>query len=187
MFYVSITKLFDSMEKNWYVLYTRSRCEKKVAALLQKRGFESYCPLNKLMKQWSDRKKLVMEPLFTSYVFIKVPKHDLGNVKAVTTDIVNFVYWLGNPAVVKDDEIDGIKHFLGEYNNVKLEKIRVNLNDTVRIVDGPLVNMQGQVVAIGNTKIRMQLPSLGFLMTAEISIANIEVVDYPYRVRHMVS
>jgi transcription antitermination factor NusG len=175
------------MEKKWYVLYTRSRCEKKVAALLQKRGFESYCPLNKLLKQWSDRKKLILEPLFTSYVFIQLEKDQLGLAKSATSDIVNFVYWLGKPAVVKDAEIDGIKQFLGGYNNVKLEKIRVNLNDTVRILDGPLVNVHGQVVSIGNTKVRMQLPSLGFLMTAEISISSIEVVDYPYRVRHMVS
>lgn len=175
------------MEKNWFVLYTRSRCEKKVASLLGKRGFESYCPLNKLMKQWSDRKKLVFEPLFSSYVFIKITKSELGRAKSTTSDIVNCVYWLGQPAIVKEEEIDGIRRFLGEYNNIKLEKIRVNLNDTVRILDGPLVNVQGQVVSIGNTKIRMQLPSLGYVMTAEINIANIEVVDYPYRVRHMVS
>ncbi|MBL0358846.1 MAG: UpxY family transcription antiterminator [Chitinophagaceae bacterium] len=53
-------------------MYTKPRWEKKVACLLDEKGIENYCPLNKVVKQWSDRKKVVLEPVFKSYVFVKI-------------------------------------------------------------------------------------------------------------------
>ena len=175
------------MEMKWYVVYTKSRCEKKVAALLTKRGIENYCPLNKVIRQWSDRKKTLYEPLFSSYIFVKSIVTNLNNVKQTTTDIVNFVYWLGKPAVVREEEIELIRQFLGEYSNIKLEKIPVSLNDHVRIIKGPLVNNIGQITDIQNNKVRLHLPTMGYSAIAEINISNIEVIDYPYRVKNMIS
>ncbi|MFN5423163.1 MAG: UpxY family transcription antiterminator [bacterium] len=171
----------------WYVLYTKSRCEKKVSSLLSKRDIENYCPLNRVIRQWSDRKKVVHEPLFSSYVFVRSMVADLSKIKQTTNDIVNFVYWLGNPAVVRDEEIELIRQFMGEYSNVKLEKITVNVNDHVRITNGPLVNNFGQITEIQNNKVRLHLPTLGYAAVAEINLSNIEVVDYPYRVKNMIS
>ena len=59
-------------QKKWFVVYTIPRWEKKVALLLQQKGIEHYCPLNKVTRQWSDRRKIVVEPLFKGYVFVKV-------------------------------------------------------------------------------------------------------------------
>lgn len=171
----------------WYVLYTRSRCEKKVASLLSKRGIENYCPLNKVIRQWSDRKKIVYEPLFSSYVFVRSVLTDLTTIKQTTTDIVNCVYWLGHPAVVKDEEVTLIRQFMGEYSNVKLEKINVSINDHVRVIGGPFVNSFGQIKDIKNNKVRLYLPTLGYTAVAEINISNVEVVDYPYRAKKMIS
>lgn len=175
------------MDKKWYVLYTKSRCEKKVAGMLSKRGIENYCPLNRVIKQWSDRRKMVQEPLFSSYVFVKAIASDFNTIKQTTSDIVNFVYWLGQPAAVQNDEIESIRQFMGEYSNVKLEKVTVNIHDRVRIISGPLVNNMGEITEIQNNKVRLHLPSLGYSVVAEISISNIEVVDYPYRVKNMMS
>ena len=175
------------MDTKWYVLYTKSRCEKKVAGILAKRGFENYCPLNRVVKQWSDRRKLVFEPLFSSYVFVKSMVTDLNKVRQTTSDIVNFVYWLGQPAVVRNDEIESIRQFMGEYSNVKLEKVTVNINDRVRVVSGPLINTMGVITDIQNNKVKLHLPSLGYSVVAEINVSNIEVVDYPYRVKNMIS
>ena len=57
--------------KKWLAVYTRPRWEKKVDQLLKEQGTESYCPLNKVKRKWSDRVKTVEEPLFKSYVFVK--------------------------------------------------------------------------------------------------------------------
>ncbi len=97
--------------KKWYVVYTRPRWEKKVASLLQQKNIEHYCPLNKVLKQWSDRKKVVMEPLFKGYVFVAVDEHHKWDIKKID-GILNYVYWLGKPARVKETEIDTIRMFL---------------------------------------------------------------------------
>ena len=62
--------------RKWLAIYSRPRWEKKVNQLLVEKGFESYCPLNKVRRKWSDRMKIVEEPLFKSYVFVKVTDED---------------------------------------------------------------------------------------------------------------
>ena len=59
----------------WYVLYTNPKAEKKVAEQLNKIGIETYCPLVTKIQQWSDRKKKIEVPLFSSYVFVNIEEH----------------------------------------------------------------------------------------------------------------
>ncbi|HRE50482.1 MAG TPA: UpxY family transcription antiterminator [Flavitalea sp.] len=165
-----------NMEKeNWYALYTKPRWEKKVADLLSKRKIVNYCPLNKVQKQWSDRKKIVLEPLFRSYVFVRISESRQPEIRQID-GVVNFVYWLGKPAVIHDNEIDVIKRFLHDYENVQLEKAEVNLNDTVRVTHGPLLYMEGNVVEVKHKTVKVLLPSLGFTLVAEIDKSHIEKV-----------
>lgn len=159
-------------------MYTRSRCEKKVAALLTKRGIENYCPLNRIMKQWADRKKMIYEPMFTSYVFVHALENEVFSIKQITSDIVNFVYWLGKPAVIKEEEIENIKKFLSEHTDVQLEKQHLQIDDKVRIISGPLINVEGNITNIVNNKVKLSLPSLGYLMIAEVKSSNVELIQY---------
>ena len=82
-----------SGEKKWYAVYTKPRWEKKVFERLQNEQMEAYCPQNRVRKQWSDRIKWVEEPLFKSYVFVKVAEEEMTRVRMVN-GVVNFVYWL---------------------------------------------------------------------------------------------
>lgn len=164
------------METRWLAVYTKNRWEKKVAELLTKRSIESYCPLNLVVRQWSDRKKKVYEPLFTSYVFVHVDEKQQKELKQVS-GIINLVLWLNKPAIIKDKEIQTIKDFLNEYKTVRLEKAQVNLNDTIRIIKGPLMDYTGNVVEINNNSVKVVLPSLGYLMSAEVQRSNVEVVS----------
>jgi len=162
-------------EKKWYAVYTRARWEKKVAEILTKKKIENYCPLNKVKRQWADRKKIVLEPLFTSYVFVRVTEKDHTQLKS-TDGIVNMVHWLGKPAIIRDVEIDMIQRFLDEHQFVQLEKTPVNLNDLVRVVSGPLIEHQGHVVAVKNKTVKVVLPSLGYMMSVEVETAKVEVI-----------
>lgn len=164
------------MNNHWYVLYTKSNCEKKVSDLLAKRGIETYCPLNKVYRQWSDRKKQISIPLFTSYVFVRVNESDLGFIRSLTTSIVSAVYWLGKPAIIRDTEIQEIKNFLSKHSEIKLEKRKVNLNDKVVITRGPFYDKHGIVQTVKNHSVVLSLPSLGYNMIAELDISNIQVV-----------
>lgn len=164
--------------KKWHAVYTRPRWEKKVHKLLDEKGIESYCPLNKVCRQWSDRRKVVLEPLFTSYVFVHITSSDYLSIKQ-TNGVVNLVYWLGSPAVIRDEEIEAIKQFLGTYENVQLEKGKISVNDSVRITSGPFMDMEGVVVEVMNHSIKVILPSLGYAMIAPATKVRVIKEDKP--------
>ena len=163
------------MELNWYAVYTRARWEKKVADQLSRATIENYCPLNRVEKQWSDRKKIVEEPLFTSYVFVRVSKQQINMVKELY-GIVTFVCWLGKPAVIPDKEIQSIKQFLSIYQNVKIEPVAINVQDRIKILQGPFSDMEGHVIAVNKRSVKVMLPSLRCFMTVEIEKEKVNFV-----------
>jgi transcription antitermination factor NusG len=151
----------------WYAIYTKPRWEKKVHNLLTQKGIQSYCPLNKVRRRWSDRIKLVEEPLFKSYVFVNIEENGRTEVR-MTDGVINFVYWNGKPAIVKDKEIEAIRRFLNEYENVELVKLDLKLNDPVIIAAGPLMDKEGKVIEVKNKVARVQIDSLGYILVADI-------------------
>ena len=165
-----------SKEKSWFAVYTKPRSEKKVAERFSRLNIENYCPLNKVHRQWSDRKKVIEEPLFTSYVFVHIDSSEQQTVRQ-TDGVINFVYWVGKPAVVRDEEIDMIKRFLNEFENVKAERTEINPNDLVRIVNGPLLMREGSVLEVKNKTVKVLLPTLGYTLIAEIGKANVERIS----------
>lgn len=159
------------MDEKWYAVYTKPRWEKKVAEALTKTNITNYCPINKVVRQWSDRKRIVHEPLFTSYVFVHTTDKKFTEVKQIY-GVINLVYWLGKPAVIKDEDIDVIKAFLNEHRTVQLEKRVFEINETIRVATGTFMNKEGTVVAVKNNTIKVALPSLGYVMYAEIVKSN---------------
>ena len=163
----------NEFNASWYVVYTKPRWEKKVAESLKKKGVMQYCPLNRAQKQWHDRKKIVDEPLFTSYVFVRITKDQHSRIKEMA-GIVNFVHWLGKPAIVKDEEIDAIRSFLNEYKTVSVEKTSVNINDVVKITQGPLIHREGRIVQVNNNSVKVELPSIGYSLIAQVNKLHVD-------------
>ncbi|WP_276499729.1 UpxY family transcription antiterminator [Pontibacter litorisediminis] len=164
------------MTEKWYAVYTKPRWEKRVAQTLTMKNLNAYCPINQVIRQWSDRKKIVLAPLFTSYVFVRITEKQICEVKK-TEGVVNLVYWLGKPASIEDEEIETIKRFLNEHQNVQLKKIQFSINEKVRVTTGHLIDKEGVVVAIKNNTIKVALPSLNYLMYAEISTSSAAKID----------
>ena len=167
------------MEKDdlhWFAVYTKPRWEKKVAGILDDNGIENYCPLNKVVKQWSDRKKVILEPLFKSYVFVRVKdseKWDLKNING----ILNFVYWLGKPARIKEEDIFTIKKFLNEFSDVQIEEVsRLTVNSKVRIKQGLLMNYNGVLVEINGSRAKVRIETMGVQLSANFDKKNLEPV-----------
>jgi len=156
----------------WYVIYTRPRWEKKIAQLLEEKGIVHYCPLNRIEKQWSDRKKVVFEPLFKGYIFIKIEETQKWDIKMIN-GIINYVYWLGKPAKVKDEEIDKIKMFLQEFDDVEVIDNKIDVNSTVIINQGVLMSYKGIVVDVLGNKARVQIDSMGIRISAIFKKANL--------------
>src|SRR4051812_1694221 len=98
-------------KKNLYIVYTRARWEKKVVASLTKKKIENYCPLNKIVSQVTDGTTWFYEPLFASFVFVHVTNAEHTAIKQLP-GVLNIVYWLGEPAIIKEEEINIIRYFL---------------------------------------------------------------------------
>lgn len=159
--------------KNWHAVYTKPRWEKKVFARFEERGITAYCPLNKIRRRWTDRYKIVNEPLFKSYVFVQVEEDQMKKVRLIP-GVVNFVYWNGKPAVIKQEEIQTIKRFLNEYEYVMAEPLSLALNQRVKIMSGVLMDEEGVVVRSEKNKVQVILQSLGFKLTASLGTNEIK-------------
>lgn len=151
--------------KNWYVVYTRPRWEKKVARTLEEKGIEVYCPLNKVLRRWSDRNKVILEPLFKGYVFVKVDEQHKWDIRQID-GILNYVYWLGKPARVKEEEIDLIRKFLMEFSNVEVIQQNMERNTEVIIRHGLLMNYKGIVLDVMGNKAKVRIDSMGVQLSA---------------------
>ena len=158
---------------NWYAVNTRPRWEKKVAQILDTKGIENYCPVNKVVKQWSDRKKIILEPIFKCYVFVKVEEQKKWDVKRID-GILNYVYWLGKPAKIKEEEIDTIKKFLHEFSDVAVEQIGLQVNQKVRIRQGVLMNYEGILLELSGSRAFVKIESMGLQLSAHFDKKNIE-------------
>jgi len=133
------------MEKKWLVFYTKSRAEKKVDTLLKRFGFESYLPLNKVVRQWSDRKKKLEVPLFNSYIFVKDLESSIPEILK-TSGISWNIKHNGKPAILRDKEMETIKRFIT--SGLLLESISVDnleVGDKVKVIDGPLRGAEGML------------------------------------------
>jgi transcription antitermination factor NusG len=158
--------------KKWHAIYTRSKWEKKVADSLAKKKVEVYLPSNRnINRQWADKKRASADPLFKSLVFVNVTDNQMAEIKK-TEGVINFVYWLSSPAVIKTEEIDTIRKFLIEYEQVSIEKTEVRPEDKVRIINGPLMMWEGNIVEIKTNTVKLTLPSFGYSLIAEIQKDN---------------
>jgi transcription antitermination factor NusG len=155
------------LSRKWLAIYTRPRWEKKVNQLLIEKGIECYCPLNKVRRKWSDRFKIIEEPLFKSYVFVKVRNEDRAVVR-MTTGVINFVYWNKKPAIVKEKEINAIKRFLNEYENVEVKPMDLKVNQRVKITAGPLMDQEGSILDLRHKTVKVAIDSLGYILVAYI-------------------
>ena len=151
----------------WFVIYTKSRNEKKVAELLQKNGVEVFCPLVKLKKNWSDRKKIVETPLFNSYVFVNVSEKD-RNVVFNVPGVIRYVFWLKKPAVARDSEIESLKAVLNDtMDSFSIENYQIG--DTVKISEGVFKGLDGVIEKQSNNKLHVILENVGIKITLQRS------------------
>jgi transcription antitermination factor NusG len=155
------------MSKKWFALYTKPRWEKKVNSLLNDKGVECYCPLNRVKRKWTDRIKTIEEPLFKSYVFVKVDDTERTKVR-LTNGVINFVYWNGKPAIVKEKEIQTIKRFLDEHENVQLRFNELALQKRVLITSGTFMDQTARVLDIRKKEVKVSIDSLAYELIAVI-------------------
>ncbi|WP_396150008.1 UpxY family transcription antiterminator [Flavobacterium sp.] len=150
----------------WYAIYTKPRNEKKVAENLAAIGIEVYCPIVTTLKQWSDRKKMVETPLIPSYIFVKIAEANRKDVFQIN-GVVQYVFWLGKPAIIKPSEIEALKTQLA----APVVKVAIETwtpNTEIQINEGPFKNQKAIVDKVSTNKVTLILKSLGIRLVLDL-------------------
>jgi transcriptional antiterminator RfaH len=148
---------------NWYVVYTKPKWEKKVTERLLEIGIVAYCPLITKVRQWSDRKKIVSVPLFNSYIFVQISEKQRNCIFDIP-GAIRYLFWLGKPAIVKEEEIKTIQNWLAVPEEYEVEIEKWQRGDKVILESGPFVTQQAIVKEVSQKYYLLILESLGCVL-----------------------
>jgi len=155
--------------KKWHAVYTRSRAEKKVLLELEFQGIEAYLPLQRKLRQWSDRKKWVEVPLISGYIFVNIIRKEYDKVLQ-TNGVVTYVRFEGKAAVIPDIQIEFIKKMLSQSEvNVDVLPQLFNPGDIVEVTSGPLIGLKGTLVSYkGKKRVAVQIQQLNLSLMVDL-------------------
>lgn len=166
-------------KEKWYVIYTKSRHEKRLADKLTVMGSEVYLPLVKSVSLRKDRKQTIEKPLFNSYVFVKESTIDIDSLKSYDS-FVSYLLFNGRPAIVYQYEIDIIKSLVQHGYSVELTEVDVKQlseGNKVRVISGPLKGMEGEVYQLINPEfVYVHFENLQGSMKINISYKQLKLI-----------
>lgn len=153
----------------WVAVYTNPRAEKRVALRLGEHSIENYLPLRREKRHWSDRIKVVEEPLFRSYIFAKIEKTQLDSLRNVD-GVVYVVSFKGEIATIPDEQIEAVRRAVETDEKLYIHQSSLlRKGATVIVQEGPFAQMKGTIVSNcrdGNFAIHIDALSLS--LVAEI-------------------
>jgi len=152
------------MQNNWYAVYTKLHCERKVSLSLTKKNIENFCPLIRREGKYLFRKTITVEALFKSYVFVKTSEETINNISKEINGVLSLFYWKGKPATIKEEEIYAIQDFLKYHKDITVEQTQVFIDKRDSTSS---YFMDGQILLIKNRTMKLTLPSLGLSMVAK--------------------
>ena len=171
-------KVNTSLIYNWHAVYVKSRTEKKAHAELQFKEIETFLPLQRKLRQWSDRKKWVEMPLISGYLFVKICRKEYDSV--LQSDyVVSYVRFNGVAAVIPENQIDYLKLMLKQ-DNLDIEIVHESFapGQMIDVVAGPLIGLHGKLVRIkGKDKVAIELEQLGYAVLVEILAQDIHIAE----------
>jgi transcriptional antiterminator RfaH len=162
---------------NWYAIYVKPNGEKKILKNLEEEHIECYLPIKKTLRQWSDRKKWIEEPVFRSYVFVRVSHIEFFKVLTVS-GVVKYVSFGGQPQSIPALQIENIKKMINQQEReVVLSRENIERGQNAEVLFGPFKGMNGEVVKIcGNYRIVIRIETLGCSIYANITRDEIKVL-----------
>jgi len=159
----------------WYAFYTLPRAEKKVAEKLEQYNFEFYLPLIKTLKQWSDRKKMVIEPVFRSYIFVKLPPDNIKKVIPLE-GILKVISFGKVPQVIPENQIIFLRLLLETPEKIEISNA-LQKGDKVRVTQGPLFGAIGYLVNDTPKNFRINIDIVGHSISIQVNPAFLEKVQ----------
>ncbi|GGE44303.1 transcription antitermination factor NusG [Pedobacter psychrotolerans] len=160
----------------WYPVYTRSRAEKKAFDELNRKGITAYLPLHKTLKQWSDRKKFIEEPLLKSYLFVYISSKEYAEV-LMTNGIARFLYFSGKVASMPEQQIEHLKRLLATEHDLEVFDYDIKPGQKVLVKAGPFKDMVAELISLQNKqRIILRLANIGYSIDINTSIAFVEPI-----------
>lgn len=163
-----LKKAGTELNPKWYAVYTRPRFEKQVLKGLLDQGIDAYLPLIKTMRQWSDRKKMVEIPLFSSYVFVHIDRRFYDQVLQ-THGVVKYITFEGKAATIPPDQIDNLKIIVNSNEKVETTWETRRKGDKVIVTAGSLKGLRGELITDGDRKrVLVRIDSIDQNLTVEV-------------------
>ncbi len=158
----------QSKQSKWYAVYIKSRAEKKVALEMEAKGFNFYLPLIKKLKQWSDRRKWVEEPLFRSYIFVNIIDDDYYNVLN-TNGVVRYVTFGGKAVPIPEAQIEAIRYFIEDKDPENIDESHWTEGKKVEVLAGSMAGLRGELVEVkGKSKVKIEIEAVNGTLLIEI-------------------
>jgi len=157
----------------WYAAYTSANHEKKAAAEISRRGVESFLPLYRSVRRWSDRRVELEMPLFPGYVFVHLALRERLRVLQVP-GVAKLVGFGGLPAALPDEQVEALRAGLDGQMLAKPHPYLV-VGRRVRIVRGPLCGAQGVLVRKKSVfRVVLSLELIMRSVAVEVDAADVE-------------
>lgn len=149
--------------RSWLVVYTKPKSEKKLAEQLRSDGIEAYCPTQKVMRQWSDRKKKIEVPLLPSMVLVHVDDDERHEVFQ-RQNALRYLFWSGKPAEVTAEEVESLRGIAEDssYENLGLEKLKPG--EKLDMTKMGFKNLEGTVKFVNERECWIVLENLGYVV-----------------------
>lgn len=162
-------KIIPANSYLWHAVYVKSRTEKKAQTELQLQEIETFLPLQRKLRQWSDRKKWVEMPLISGYLFVKASRKEYDLILQ-SNYVVSYVRFEGKAAIVPDYQIEYLKLMLKQDSSeIEITREKLKPGQMIEVVAGPLIGLKGKLQKIkGKNKVAIELEQLGYSALVEI-------------------
>lgn len=159
---------------HWYALYTKSRREKELERDLSEDGCEVYLPTIKRLRQWSDRKKWIDQPLFSGYIFVKASSKEYYWVLQ-HPGAVKYVTFGGEAARIPERQLEGVKRVLGLNLDLEVTTDHFKKGQVVEIDAGPMTGCCGEIISVSSKKmLLLRIDNIGYSLVVKIPAAYLE-------------
>ena len=162
----------------WYAAYVKHQHERKAAYLLQRKGVEVLLPLQKVVRQWRDRKKTLSLPLFPSYLFVHSNLEDKWQILN-TPGIFFLVESQGRASTIPLEEIESIRRLVASGLPAQAHPYLTS-GDRVQICAGPLQGLTGILDRFKNQyRVVINVEVLQKAVSIEVELSNLLRVQMP--------
>ncbi|MDP2891045.1 MAG: UpxY family transcription antiterminator [Bacteroidota bacterium] len=167
-------KIIPANSYFWHAVYVKSRAEKKAQTELQLQKIETFLPLQRKLRQWSDRKKWVETPLISGYLFVQASRKEYDLILQ-SNYVVSYVRFEGKAAIIPDAQIEYLKLMLKQHNSeIEITREKLKPGQMIEVVAGPLIGLKGKLQKTkGKNKVAIELEQLGCSALIEIQIEDI--------------